>query len=266
MKPLGAAGHLARRSNTLRAARGLARRAIDRAHGYGMINRGGQGVVGLIDVGSVGALPRPWHQRSDLVSHVLKFEPRDPRGETSRVVTIDAALWSEPATLPFYVYSGLAGQGSSLFRQNVDYVRENFETLRANGPSYLADTWFERARLDRIEEMECTTLDAVLADRPEHYHVLKIDAQGAEKPILQGATDYLSGGDCLALHLELFRIPLYQGIALRPELEELADGMGFSLVKEYPPHGSFDSQNDCVFLRRGATGPIVDAVRLAYGL
>jgi FkbM family methyltransferase len=251
---------------TLEAAYLLARRAIDRVHGYGVINRGGRGVIGLIDVGSVGNLPGPWHQRSDLVSHVLKFEPRDPRGETSRVVSIDEALWSEPATLPFYVYGGQDGHGSSLFRENADYVRENFDELRTLGPSSLAETWFERVRLDHVEEIQCTTLDAVLADRSEPYHVLKIDAQGAERQILEGSANYLSGGDCLALHLELFRLPLYKGIALRPEVEEMVDGMGFSLVKEYPPHGTFDSQNDCVFLRRGTGGAAVDAIRAAYEL
>jgi FkbM family methyltransferase len=266
VNPLGEVRRRARRSETVRSTYRFARRVFDRAHGYGVVNRGGRGVVGLIDVGSVGPLPRPWHQRCDLVSHVLKFEPRDPRGGTSRVVTIDAALWSEPATLPFYVYAGSAGQGSSLFRQNVDYVRENFGELRTIGPSYLAETWFERSHLDHIEEVHCTTLDAVMADHSEPYHVLKIDAQGAERQILAGAANYLSGGDCLALHLELFRLPLYEGIALRPEVEELVDGMGFSLVKEYPPHGSFDSQNDCVFMRSGAEGPIVDAIRTAYEL
>lgn len=251
---------------TLEVAYHFVRRAIDRAHGYGVINRGGHGVVGLIDVGSVGQLPGPWYQRSDLVSHVLKFEPRDPSGETPRVVTIDAALWREPATLPFHVYAGQAGHGSSLFRQNVDYVRDNFDTLRNVGPSHLAETWFERSRLDHVEEVHTTTLDAVLAERPEPYHVLKIDAQGAERQILEGAANYLAGGDCLALHLELFRLPLYEGIALRPEVEEMVDGMGFTLVKEYPPHGSFDSQNDCVFLRRGAAGPAANAIRTAYNL
>jgi FkbM family methyltransferase len=251
---------------TLEAAYLLARRAIDRVHGYGVINRGGRGVIGLIDVGSVGNLPGPWHQRSDLVSHVLKFEPRDPSGETSRVVSIDEALWSEPATLPFYVYGGQDGHGSSLFRENAEYVRENFDELRTLGPSSLAETWFERVRLDHVEEIQCTTLDAVLADRSEPYHVLKIDAQGAERQILEGSANYLSGGDCLALHLELFRLPLYKGIALRPEVEEMVDGMGFSLVKEYPPHGTFDSQNDCVFLRRGTGGAAVDAISAVYGL
>lgn len=251
---------------TLEAAYRLAQRAIDRVHGYGVINRGGRGVVGLIDVGSVGPLPDPWHQRSDLVSYVLKFEPRDPRREKPRVVTIDAALWSEPATLPFYVYAGQAGHGSSLFRPNVDYVRDNFDALRRIGPSFLAETWFERSRLDHVVEIECTTLDAVLAERADTYHVLKIDAQGAERQILEGAANYLSGDDCVALHLELFRMPLYEGIALRPEVEEMVERMGFSLVKEYPPHGSFDSQNDCVFLRRGAAGRVADAIRMAYEL
>lgn len=251
---------------TLESVYRLAQSAIDRVRGYGVINRGGRGVVGLIDVGSVGDLPRPWYQRADLVSHVLKFEPRDPRGETSRVVTVDAALWRESATLPFYVYAGQSGHGSSLFPQNIDYVRDNFETLRSLGPSYLAETWFERSTLDHIEEVQCTTLDAVLADRPERYHVLKIDAQGAERQILEGASNYLSGGDCLALHLELFKIPLYEGIALRPEVEEMLDRAGFDLVKEYPPHGTFDSQNDCVFLRRGAVGPVAEAIRAAYEL
>lgn len=244
----------------------LAQGAVDRVHGYGVVNRGGRGVVGLIDVGSVGQLPGPWHERSDLVSHVLKFEPRDPRGEKPRVVTIDAALWSESVTLPFYVYAGQAGHGSSLFREDQDYVRENFDSLRALGPPQLAETWFDRVHLDHVEEIQCTTLDAVLADRAEPYHVLKIDAQGAERQILEGAASYLSGGDCLALHLELFRLPLYKGIALRPEVEEMVDDMGFSLVKEYPPHGTFDSQNDCVFVRRRAAGPVADAIRMAYEL
>ncbi|OBG63634.1 hypothetical protein A5704_15225 [Mycobacterium sp. E735] len=164
------------------------------------------------------------------------------------------------------MYAGHGGQGSSLFRENLDYVRENFDALRTLGPSYLAETWFERARLDHVEEIHCTTLDAVLAGRSEHYHVLKIDAQGAERQILEGAANYLSAGDCVALHLELFKLPLYQGIALRPQVEEMVDGAGFTLVKEYPPHGTFDSQNDCVFLRRGAAGPVVDAIRMAYQL
>lgn len=242
------------------------RGALDKARGHGVVNKNGEGVVGLIDVGSVGPLPRPWHQRCELVSHVLKFEPRDASDEKPHVVTIDAALWSSPATLPFYVYRGAAGQGSSLYQQNVEYVRENFETLRNIGPAHFADTWFERAHLDHIEEIECTTLDAVLKERPETYHVLKIDARGAERQILEGARDYLSSGNCVALHLELFKLPLYIGISLRPDVEDFVDSFGFSLVKEYPAHGSFDSQNDCIFLRRGASGPVADAIRDAYGL
>ncbi|ODR05027.1 hypothetical protein BHQ21_15450 [Mycobacterium sherrisii] len=180
------------------------------------------------------------------------------------MVTVDEALWSEPATRPFYVYAGQDGHGSSLFRQNYDYVRQHFESLRNVGPSHLAETWFERSRLDHVEEIQCTTLDSVLEGRAEPYHVLKIDAQGAERQILEGATDYLSGGDCVALQLELFTVPLYEGISLRPEVEEMLQGFGFDLAKEYPPHATFDAASDCVYLRQGASGPVADAVRAAY--
>ncbi|OBA58485.1 hypothetical protein A5647_20830 [Mycobacterium sp. 1100029.7] len=164
------------------------------------------------------------------------------------------------------MYAGQSGHGSSLFRQNIDYVRENFDALRTRGPSHLAETWFDRSRLDHIDEIQCTTLDLVLADRPEPYHLLKIDAQGAERQILEGAANFLSGDSCLALQLELFTVPLYEGIALRPEVEELLDGYGYGLVKEYPPHATFDAASDYVYLRRDASGPVADAIREAYQL
>ena len=247
-------------------ARSLARRVRQQLRRGGIVNRGGRGVVGLIDVGSVGELSEPWYRHAASVSHVLKFEPRDPSRRLRNVETIDAALWKEPARLPFYVYKGLQGTGSSLFRQNLDYVRQNFETLRKRGPIELAETWLERSEIDHVVELDCTTLDEVLSNQPKPYHVLKVDAQGAEQQILEGAIDYLAGGDCQALHLELFRIPLYENATLRPDVQAWLEERGFDLVKENHPHGTFDSQNDCVFLRRDAKGPIAGTIRSVYGL
>lgn len=229
----------------------------------GRVNHKGQGVVGLIDVGSVGRLPEPWHTNAPKLRRVLKFEPRDPNEQHADVVAVDAAVWSTVEERDFYIYGG-DGQGASLYRQNVAWVREHFDEIRTRGPRQLAETWFERSELARTQRVTTTTLDKVLADNPGPYHLLKIDAQGAEKEILLGATDYLSGSDCVALHLELFKIPLYEGIALRPEVTELVTGLGFEEAYEFPSHGSFDSQNDVVFLRRGAAGPEVDVIRSAY--
>lgn len=245
-----------------------ARRAVSLARhpAQGRVNYRGRGVVGLIDVGSVGRLPEPWHTNAPLLRRVLKFEPRDPAEQREDVVSVDAALWSATERRDFYIYTGGSGQGASLFRQNFDYVRAHYDTLRTVGPPQLAETWFERSELASTETVTCTTLDVVLAQHPGPYHLLKIDAQGAEKEILEGARGYLEGPDCVALHLELFRVPLYEGIALRPEVTAMVAEYGFEEACEFPPHGSFDSQNDVVFLRRGAAGHQVDVIRRAYRL
>jgi len=252
------------RSKLAQVTRRIAR-LVDRLRGLGVVNHGGAGVIGFIDVGSAGQLPAPWYRHSAEISYALKFEPRDSRQVARYVRTVDAALWSEATERDFFVYRGLAASGSSLFEQNTQYVRENFAELSTRGPRHLAETWLERSELDHVETVGCRTLDQVLAEDSNRYHFLKIDAQGAEFEILQGASTFLER-DCLGLHLELFTVPLYKGIRLRGEVEHFLADLGFSLVKEYPPHGSFDSQNDCVFLRRGAGGVEVDAIRRIYGL
>jgi len=77
---------------------------------------------------------------------------------------------------------------------------------------------------------------------------MKIDAQGAEYNILKGASNFLINS--IGLHLELFTLPLYKGIKLMNEVEEYLSDFDFELVKKLPPHGTFDSQNDCVFLKK----------------
>lgn len=214
------------------------------------INRNGNGIINFIDVGSVGLLPEPWRSEAQLIKKLLKFEPRDAAERNENVITIDAALWDENGEMPFYIYKGLNHSGSSLFRQNYQYVKDNFEELRKRGPENLAETWFDRSQLVREETLFCRRLDDVLKDNDirEEFHFMKIDAQGAEYQILKGAEGVLKNG-CYGLHLELFNIPLYEGITLLPKVQEYLKGFGFELVKKMPAHGSFDSQHDCVFLR-----------------
>jgi FkbM family methyltransferase len=246
----------------------LVRRARWLALGDRMVNLRGTGVVGLIDVGSIGSLPSPWNQKASRIAHLLKFEPRDrSRSSNPRVRVLDTALWDAECERDFFIYKGYRGTGSSLFEQNLDYVRANFEVLRQRGPRRLAETWFERSQLERVERIRCRRLDDVLAglDGSVSYHFLKIDAQGAEYPILRGAEAFLRES-CLGLHLELFTLPLYRGIRLLPEMVRYLGGLGFERVRQYPAHGSFDSQNDCVFLKPAARGVVADAIREIYAL
>ncbi|MEX0986970.1 MAG: FkbM family methyltransferase [Bacteroidales bacterium] len=166
------------------------------------------------------------------------------------ILKSSAALWCEKGPRPFYIYKGFKSSGSSLFQANIEYVNEHYSELMEKGPQMLAKTWYERAELIRETVIECETLDNVLENLSVTYKFdfLKIDAQGAEYEILRGAEKFLRE-DCQGLQLELFSIPLYKGIKLRSEVEALLSEFDFKLVKTFKAHGTFNSQNDCVFLK-----------------
>ncbi len=250
-----------------RSLKDLYRYARQRLLGETMVNLIGKGIVNLIDVGSAGDLPYPWKKNANKILHLLKFEPRDKPSRSPYIVTVDAALWGTNCERDLYIYKGFGGSGSSLFQQNYGYVAENFEELLSHGPRYLSSTWFERSQLDRIERIACRRLDDVLQElaHPFSYHFLKIDAQGAEYEILKGAEEFLRQV-CVGLHLELFVLPLYKEIKLLPSVKAYLEGINFELVKKFPAHGSFDSQHDCVFLKRGQMNKVVDTIRGIYDL
>jgi len=245
----------------------LAGRLSRRWRGVGIVNFRGKGVVNVIDVGAIGDLPSPWHENAPRIRHLLRFEPREEASKERWRTTVKAALWETAGERDFYVYRGSGGSGSSFFEQNSDYVREHYDELKARGPRQLAETWFERSELERVKRITCTTLDEVVSslEHPFPYHFVKIDTQGAEYNILRGF-EKGQRGDCIGLHLELFTIPMYKGIKLLPDVVDYLKGFDFELVKKYPAHGTFDSQQDCVFLKTGARGEVVDAICAVYGL
>ena len=228
----------------------------------------GRGEIGFVDVGSVGGLPPPWDTRQGDLRFVLSFDPWDKPRRTRHSLTFDAALWESSGPRPFYIYRGKGGTGSSLFAQNFAYVDEHWERLKDRGPRELATTWRERSQLVRTETIHCERLDDVLArELPgQPFHFLKIDAQGAEHQVLRGAEQLLRT-HCVGLQLELFTVPLYAGIALQDEVITYLATFGFDLAAKMPAHGSFDSQNECIFLHR-SRGPesIRRVIREAYSL
>lgn len=230
------------------------------------INFRGRGIVNFIDVGSVGDLPKPWNQNKPIIRNLLKFEPRDEENNNQNIIFVNSALWESNCQKNFYIYKGFSGSGSSLFEQNIEYVKENFETIKNKGPENLANTWLERSEIDRIEKFSCETLDNVLENLGNKipYHFLKIDAQGAEYQILKGAENLLQQDHCIGLFLELFVIPLYKDIKLLPEVVEFLKTFDFELIKKFPPHGTFDSQHDCLFIKKGSQGTIREIIEEVY--
>ena len=228
-----------------------------------------QGIINFIDVGSLGGLPNPWRANAKVIRFLLNFEPNPNNSPIcgKNVITYNTALWEKDETRPFYTYKGFNASGSSLFKQNVKYVNENYETLKKRGVKHLAETWFERSSLVKTTELKCRKLDNILKeefpDRP--FHFVKIDAQGGEYNILKGSQDLLLGS-CIGLHLELFTVPLYEGIVLADGIEAYLSEFGFRMVKKFPIGGSFDSSQDCLFLKDSGDTVILSAIRRVYGL
>jgi FkbM family methyltransferase len=225
------------------------------------------GKLNFIDVGSAGLLPSPWNKREEYIDRTLKFEPRDSNESKSKVISVNCALWENESKKDFYIYEGFNQTGSSLFLQNFKYVRENFDTISKRGPENLAHSWIDRSKLVRIEMLNCETLDNVLRklDPKISFDFLKIDAQGAEYQILKGANTFLQK-HCQGIVLELFSLPLYEGIKLEDEVTDFLKAQGFQIVKRFPPHGTFNSQRDCLFLRNDIRPEVKEIIHTVYEL
>lgn len=231
------------------------------------LNYRNRGLVNFIDIGSIGGLPEPWRRNASSVRFLLNFEPNESPARNANSLTFNTAVWESDKRLPFYIYKGFNKTGSSLFRQNFAYVEAHWEELRHRGPAYLAESWHERSALIETIELECRALDGILGQQlPEtKFHFMKVDAQGAEFNILNGAKELLAGS-CCGLHLELFSLPLYEGIVLLDEVSAFLADFDFRLVKKFPAHGSFDSQNDCLFLKNNADRDIMSTIERVYRL
>jgi hypothetical protein len=94
-------------------------------------------------------------------------------------------------------------------------------------------------------------------NQPFPYHFLKLDAQGAEYEILRAPKNSFGkvASECISNCLPF----LYK---LLSEVEAYLAGFEFDLVKKFPPHGSFDSQNDFLFMKRSISNKISQDVIL----
>ncbi len=209
--------------------------------------------INIIDVGAVGGFDIPWKNHQDKIGWSLSFEPNEIPILTGQKLLYNCAVWSFDGEATFYV-SGYNGTGSSLLKQNFDWVRENFENIRLEGNPKLNDTWFERSIVTKEFSCPVKKLDTILAEIYESlgeripFHFLKSDTQSGEFFVLEGAKSYLES-DCIGLELELFRYPLYQGIVLEDEVKQYLKNLGFRVAGWTGYQNSFNSQADYLFLR-----------------
>lgn len=90
------------------------------------------------------------------------------------------------------------------------------------------------SKIERKERVSITRLDSVFEKYCDEKNniLLKIDTQGFEMSVLNGALDSLN--KIKAIQIEMSFVPLYQGQALFPEVYSWLDSKGFQMVDVHP--------------------------------
>lgn len=152
------------------------------------------------------------------------------------------ALGRQTATSTIHVAAN-DGASSSLLDMSVE-LRAIDETVRYVGS----------------EAVEVRSLDAVAAEfaRPDDRVWLKIDVQGYELEVLDGAADTLASVH--GLEIEMSLIALYDGQPLLHEMLEVIGALGFELVDVEPayrdPRSGRVLQVDGIALRKDRSAPL----------
>lgn len=104
----------------------------------------------------------------------------------------------------------------------------------------------QRVRVTRLDSVQNQLFQL------EHRLYLKIDVQGLEKQVIEGAAKVLD--QTFGIEVELSLVPLYEGAALYRELIDFLDHLNFDLVSLedvfVDPHSGRLLQVDGMFVRR----------------
>jgi len=221
--------------------------------------------INFIDVGSIGSLPEPWASNLSQIKNILRFEPTVNQQNYENIISFNFPLAEDNIRKNLHIFN--SPDGASLLEQNYDFIGSNYQNLKKYGNKYLAKTWFERSLLKDVKKVDCKKLDDVLTDLKNkiNYHFLKIDVQGAEHLVLKGAETYLAN-QCIGIQLEAYLVPIMKNLVLLPDLIEYLSKFGFELKKQYPACGSFDSQCDCVFLKKSINSEEINIIKKVYGI
>lgn len=207
------------------------------------------GVDHVFDIGASDGRYGEELRRFGYRGRIASFEPlRDSYRLLSARVAADP-LWT---ALPYAVGShagdvvinvaGNSGSSSSILPM--------LERHRAATPeaAYLA-----------TETVPQHTLDGLWRELagPADRTFLKIDVQGYERSVLDGAVDFVE--HCAGLQLELSLVPLYEGAMLYREALDLMESLGFSLMSLDP--GFTDRTNGQMLQADGIFFRVEDARR-----
>ena len=175
----------------------------------------------LIDAGAGGGINRRWEKFRNLVA--VGFEP-DERAfnklkHSDRFRWFQMGLYGSNGTFELNITRSQTG--TSLLEPNLELI----QTLQLD----LSD--FDIIRKARIP---CRTLDSICQEYGLAPHVVKIDTQGTEIAILQGA-ERLLRDSIFAVEAEVEFLPFYKNQALFTDVHLYLARLGFQLMDYMNP-------------------------------
>lgn len=192
--------------------------------------------LGFIDVGSLDWI-HPMSLRVASVVHALCFE--------LDAVECDKLREKYSKDSPYHkvtvVQRALDEQASKNTKLNICKHAPN-TSLLAPHPAFMQRYKAERFVVDRVAEIETQPLDALLFDGgpirdPHMGEFIKIDTQGAEYRIFQGAKRTLAER-CLGVFCEVEFFEVYQGQKTYADIDLLLREYGLCLYGFYPHYRS----------------------------
>jgi FkbM family methyltransferase len=201
------------------------------------------GIDTVIDVGANSGQYGHFLRRVGYRGRIISFEP---------LSTAFSKLKSAAAVDPDWEVHNLGvGDVEGTATLNVSGNSESSSLLRML-PMHLQS--FPDSRYVTTETISLTTLDKVLNGlSPASGVFVKVDTQGYEMPVIDGAADHLAG--VRGVQLEMSIVPLYEGERLMPEMLTYMAGKGFQLMGLEPGPGDSRTgqllQVDGLFFRSG---------------
>lgn len=174
----------------------------------------------LADVGSAGGLKSRWRDAAPVVRALL-FDPREdasaPPIRKGREIYFPFGLGKAPGTARLNITE--LGNMSSMLLPNAELLK----TFRKKGThTAVTSTW----------DMPVDTLDNIAARETIQVDVLKVDTQGSELDILEGAQACLRNSVFLA-EVEVSFLQRYLGQPLCHDITGYMAARGFELVDLY---------------------------------
>lgn len=209
---------------------------------------------GFVDVGAAGGIHPVVAPLADLTSCVC-FEP-DP--------VAFAALTADASGGPFRNFQAFQVAIGGKAAQHALYLTRSNVCISLLEPGSELPSRYGLRSLELVgtTTVQTETLDQLFADKPQIWaEFIKLDCQGAELDILQGAENVLKS-QCVALQVEAEFFTFYKGQKLFHELDAYLRDLGFQLYGLSPHYLSakkldrtnFDTQErlawaDTVYLK-----------------